>query len=643
MITPLRRRNATAATIADVRHGANRWFHFTPGWNIVGDTGRPSGLRPGRDTGHSARPEGEDMERRPLIGDSPEATGLPGLPTGPDGRVQLGGGEHGGKASGLLEFSAMLSGELSGRSSLPMPLEVPGFIVIGSDYFREFVSTNGLSDLAHSDEPEERVASAFMQGDLSPQMVGSLWRMISETHIPLAVRSSSLLEDSLHEPFAGIYETKMVPNNDPSDETRFRKLVDAIKLVYASTYFPPAREYARGAGRSISDESMAVIIQRVVGTRYGDRFYPLLSGVGRSFNYYPFGKARQEDGVVDLALGLGKTIVDGEPTWSYCPRHPRRSRPFGSVKEMLDSTQRSFWAVNMGMHIEFDPLSGAEHLKRASLEEADYDDTLRWVASTYDPRSDMVVHGTGIPGPRLLDFAPILKDRLMPLNDTILALLEACRERSGADVEIEFAVSGGGRDEPPRLGFLQMRPMVSSKEIVELPDSLFSGERTVVSSSSSLGNCLREDIGYVVYVRPGPFDASLTGRIAAEITALNRKLGSEDGRYVLIGFGRWGSSDPWLGIPVTWGQISGACAIVEVMSDRMNVEPSQGSHFFHNLASFGIPYLCVSPDRPGGVDWDWLEGQNEVASDCELVRCVEPDTALRVIVDGRTGRGVVVR
>jgi hypothetical protein len=369
----------------------------------------------------------------------------------------------------------------------------------------------------------------------------------------------------------------------------------------------------------------------------------VVSGVARSFNYYPFGGAERGDGIADLALGLGKTIVDGGNSWSYCPRFPGKPRPFGSTGEMLDSSQTRFWAVSMTRPEVFDPLEETEYMVSLPLEDAEYDDVLKLVASTYDPASDRLFHGTARRGPRLVDFAPILKDRLIPLSDVIVRLLSMCRERLGGEVEIEFALDPGSGDRQSRLGFLQVRPMAASSEEVEIDQDLAGNPQVLVSSTGALGNGIRRNVRHVLYVKPDSFDKSSTGRMAAEIAEINRKLESEGTDYVLIGFGRWGSSDPWLGIPVTWGQISGAAAIVEITGEKMSVELSQGSHFFHNIIAFGVSYLSVSEPRGDTVDWDVLRNSGATVAESGFTRCVRLDTEMKIMVDGRSGLGVILR
>lgn len=557
---------------------------------------------------------------------------------------RIGYGKLGGKAEGLISVRNALEAAFPGGAHGPIQVGIPRVTVLGTDVFDAFMHRNELLEVALSGEPDHRIARAFQQADFPSELLGDLRALVDEVRTPLAVRSSSLLEDALHRPFAGVYETKMIPNNQPDPTSRFHRLLEAIKLIYASTYFEGARTYRQVAGEGDEGEKMAVILQEVVGERHSDRYYPHLSLVARSFNYYPTGRARPEDGVVDLALGLGKTIVDGGVTWSYSPRYPKAPPPFGSVSQLLRETQTRFWAVNMGPPPAFDPLTETEFLVEGDLSDADYDGTLRNLASTYDGASDRLSPGTGHDGPRVLNFAPILNLEEYPLNSLVRRLLEVCEETLGAEVEIEAAMTfPGGRGGDVRMGFLQVRPMVAPESAVEILAEELSGPDVLAWSERVMGNGMLENIRDVVFLRPESFDAKYSRVMATEIATANQGL-LRDGRpYLLIGFGRWGSSDPWLGIPVTWSQVSGAKVIVEATLPGVNVEASQGSHFFHNLSSFQIDYFTVRHGATdGGIDWEWLSRQEVVAETLYLqhIRLPEP---LRVRVDGRTGRGVILK
>jgi hypothetical protein len=391
--------------------------------------------------------------------------------------------------------------------------------------------------------------------------------------------------------------------------------------------------------RPDASEKMAVLVQEVVGRSHGERFYPDISGVARSLNFYPHGRARPEDGIAHLALGLGKTIVDGEVCWSFSPAYPQIGPPFGSVREKVQGTQTRFWAVNTGPPPPYDPMTETEYLVRTGLAEAESDGTLRYAASTYDPASDRLVPGTGRSGPRVLDFAPLLVHGELFLSEALQTLLALCAEAIGAPVEIELALSLPPTG-PRRLGLLQVRPLVVDDEKVAVSDDDLAAPETVVASRASLGNG-RAELTDLVYVDPDTFSSAATSAVAEEIAAVNRDLLAAGRRYLLLGFGRWGSSDPWLGIPVRWDQISGARVIVEAALPSLNPEPSQGSHFFHNLSSFSVSYLTV-PLGAHGVDWEWIRSLPVVRRSRNVCHA-RLDEPLLVAVDGRSGRGVVAR
>lgn len=552
--------------------------------------------------------------------------------------MAIGGGAVGGKAGGLALFQDILRSSVDPGAFPQFDVDIPTLSVIRTDVFDAFMERNGLYEIAGSAEPDDHIAHAFQRADLPVEILGDLRALVKQVTTPLAVRSSSMLEDSLKEPFAGIYETKMIPNNQLDPDVRFRKLTEAVKFVYATTFFKAAKDYRRATGHGAIEEKMAVIIQEVVGTRHGDRFYPSISGVARSFNFYPVGKATPTEGVVSLALGLGKTIVDGGNCWTYSPAHPRASPPFGSMKEWLCQTQTSFWAVNMGKPPAYDPTRETEYLIETDLSVAESDETLQAVASTYDSASERISIGTGMQGPRIVTFAPVLVLNEPPLNSVIQKLLVACERQIGSPVEIEFALTL----KPLRFGCLQVRPMVVSDEEIDVPDSDLRGPNTLVASERVMGNGVLSTICDVVYVKPDGFEAKNTPRIAQELESMNRTLLDAGRPYLLIGFGRWGSSDPWLGIPVNWGQVSGARVLVEATLPAMDVELSQGSHFFHNITSFRVSYFPVRHAGPYAVDWGWL---NEYPAEAETAFCrhVRLPTNLLVRVDGRTGRGAVLK
>ena len=552
--------------------------------------------------------------------------------------MRIGRGELGGKAQGLAHIRRELSRRL--KTPLPngIPFAIPSLAVLETDVFDQFMQQNDLYEIAASDLPDERITHAFVQADLPFHVLGDLRALVDHVHTPLAIRSSSLLEDALHEPFAGVYATKMLPNGQFDPDVRFRQLAEAIKFVYASTFTRSAKDYRSAIGHAENEEKMAVIVQELVGQRHHLRFYPEISGIARTYNYYPMDPARPDEGVVSLALGLGKTVVDGGLCWTYSPAHPKVEPPFGSVEKLLKGTQTRFWAVNLGEPPAYNPDLETEYLIHEDLAVAERDGAMAHLASTYSPLSGRLSIGMGFDGPRALTFAPILVLEHLPLNALLLDVLAACQPALGSPVEIEFAMTL----DPLRFGLLQVRAMEApsagtSFDVDEIPhDSL------LVASDTTLGNGAVGDVCDIVYTRPDTFDLTHTQAVVPELEGLNRGLLRERRPYVLIVHGGLATTDPWLGIPVNWGRISGARVVVETTSDNVRVELSQGSHFFHNIVSLGVKYFNLTLSGRHAVDWDWLARQ-PAAHETRFLRHIRLPAPLRVGVDGRRGRGGIAK
>ncbi len=561
--------------------------------------------------------------------------------TGAERFTFIGSGELGGKAHGLARMKGILESKLKDSFEPAISIGIPTLTVITTEFFDLFMKQNDLYEIAYSEARDDLLAHAFQRAALPVRLSGDLRALVEQAHSPLAVRSSSMLEDAMFEPFASVYATKMVPNNQPDADTRFRKLSEAVKFVYASTFFKVARNYMRATHHATIDEKMAIVIQEVVGSRFGERYYPHISGVLRSYNFYPTGHGTPEDGIVELALGLGRTIVDDGVSWAFSPAFPGADPPFKSMGDRLKHTQTAFWGVNMGKPAAYDPIDEIEYLASYDLGDAEYDGVIRFIASTYLPADDRITSGTEERGPRIIDFAPILKDRILPLNDLLKTLKSACEDTLGAMVEVEFALTLDREScEPARFGFLQVRPMVVSQAEVDLPASELAGAKVLLSSETVLGNGVLDTILDVVFVHPERFDTLKTREIAAEIEPVNRRLVEAKTPYLLIGFGRWGTTDPPAGIPVDFGQISGAKVIVEAALPNLNITMSQGSHFFHNVTSFKIFYFSIPHGSEYRIDWEWLMKQRTV-SETHFVRHVALDEPLCAKVDGRSGRGVI--
>lgn len=550
----------------------------------------------------------------------------------------LGDGLLGGKASGLAFIREIIKKNFDHTKYPKISLSIPRMVVIRSQHFDSFIERNNLFNIAHSYDNDHQIAQAFYRANLPTEILGDLWSMVEHTTTPFAIRSSSILEDDLFEPFAGVYATKMIANNKPHPAQRFEKLDEAIKFVYASTFYKEAKDYMRATSHNLEDEKMSVIIQEVLGQRYADRFYPTISGVAKSYNYYTAGKFKPENGIVNMALGLGKTIVDGDLTWPYCPRMPKKTPPFNSNREMLYKTQTKFWGINMGK-INYDPLIENEYLSHFDLKDAEEDGTIHKLVSTYNMEYDNISMGMRINGPRILNFAPLLMLNEYKFNEFLIDVLQMCEEAFDSPVEIEFAANINHNIE---FGLLQVRPMYVLDEVVDIDQIHNSNNDIFIFSDKSMGNGSVSEISDIVYVKPESFSVNKTKEIAKEVEKFNKYLLNSDQPYLLIGFGRWGSSDPWLGIPVEWTQINGAKAIIESTLPGINVDLSQGSHFFHNLSSFKVKYFSIRHDSNDNIDWNWLD-QQQVINEKEFLKHIRLKKPLSIKVDGRTGKGVILK
>lgn len=539
--------------------------------------------------------------------------------------ARIGEGSIGGKARGIAFVNTLLS--LSDEQT-ELDIEVPPGLVIATDVFDRFLEENDLRAFAmQTTASDEEIMQRFVAAEGFPaDVTARLAEFLELVREPLAVRSSSLLEDSQFHPFAGVYQTYMIPNHG---EARLEELLTAIKRVYASTFYRAAREYIRVTSLRVEDEKMGVIVQRMAGAPHGDRFYPEVSGVARSYNFYPAGPQQPEDGIASVALGLGRTIVEGGPTVRFCPRYPEHL--FDEKK-----TQTRFYALNMTPRAGMTPQTiEDERIESHALRTAEEDHTLHWVASTYSAENDAVYDGISRDGTRIVTFAPILRNRLVPLAPALDYLCKLGTWGIGTPVEIEFAVNLAEK----KLGVLQMRPLVLNREMDELDLDGIAREQLLCESAQVLGHGVIRDLRDIVVVHAGTFDRSRSHDVAREIAALNAQLTN----YLLIGPGRWGSNDPHLGIPVKWDQISGARTIVESDFRDLSVDPSQGSHFFQNLTAFQVGYFSVSPRvRPSFIDWEWLASLPAV-SESALVRHIRLERGVTVKMNGRERRGVILK
>ncbi|HSQ60010.1 MAG TPA: PEP/pyruvate-binding domain-containing protein [Acidobacteriota bacterium] len=557
--------------------------------------------------------------------------------------ARIGNGSVGGKARGLAFARYLLNYHGVGKLLPGVRIAVPPAVVLATDCFDRFLAQNDLRDLALNSRDDDRILEEFLRAPLPRDVVRKLRAFVEAVRWPLAVRSSSLLEDSQYQPFTGVYETFMLPNNHPDARVRLRHLMTAIRRVYASTFLRQAKDYLHATPYRLEEEKMAVAIQKVVGANHEDRFYPDFSGVARSFNYYPTPPLTTEDGVAAVALGMGRSVVAGERCLSFCPRQPQAIVQFSTVKETLANSQRDFWAVVLGPSADPDS-EQAMREQRFGLDVAERDGTLAALGSTYSAENQAVYDGLSRPGVRLVTFAPILKHDVFPLAGILSILLEVGSQGMNRPAEIEFAACLS--DDPARpheFGFLQMRPLVLHRETERLDLDEAPIESLLCRSNRVMGNGTIGAIHDIVVVDFHRFDRSKSRAAASEIARFNYEL-SEAGRpYLLIGVGRWGSTDPWLGIPVTWDQISGARVIVESGFKDFCVIPSQGSHFFQNLTSFQIGYFTVNADHgEGHLDWEWLASQ-PAEGELNLVRHLRLDRPVVVKMNGRKTEGLIYK
>jgi hypothetical protein len=514
--------------------------------------------------------------------------------------------------------------------------------VLATDVFDRFLADNDLLESSLANEDDAALLRRFQAAPFPAEVMHDLGTFLHEVRVPLAVRSSSLLEDSQYQPFTGVYETFMLPNHQPSARERLERLVDAIKRVYASTFSRHAKAYLRATPYRLEEEKMAVIVQEVVGDRHEERFYPDFSGVARSHNFYPTAPMKSEDGVAAVALGLGRSVVAGEKSLSFCPRYPRYILQFSTVEDILANSQREFWALEVGTPGDpGDPEAGLRET-RFALEVAERDATLHAIGSTYDLQNHAVYDGLSRQGIRLVSFAPVLKHGVFPLAEILAALLDTGTRAMNRPAEIEFAVRLGRGGAPSEFGFLQMRPLVLSREDQELTPETVPAEQVLVRSSKVMGHG-RLELHDMVVVDYHRFDRARSRDVAAEVAWFNAQLLEEEAPYLLLGVGRWGSTDPWLGIPVSWDEISGARVIIEAGLKDIRVTPSQGSHFFQNLASFQVGYFTVNPEVGDGVvDWDWISAR-PARRERGLVRHIRLERPLVVKMNGRRGEGLVLK
>lgn len=560
--------------------------------------------------------------------------------------ARIGEGSMGGKGRGLAFLDVVSKRNKEFFDFETTQIVIPKTVVLCVDMFDEFMEQNQLYGIALSDNvSDEEILKHFLAAKLPRSVVADLYAYLNAIDSPIAIRSSSLLEDAHYQPFAGVYSTYMVPNIKGHRISTLTMVCEAIKAVYASVYYKDSKTYMKATKNVISREKMAVVLQEVCGRQYGNRFYPSFSGVGRSLNFYPIGDEKPEDGVVNVALGLGKYIVDGGQTLRFSPKHPHNILQTSSLEFALNETQTHFNALDLSRTTFSPQVDDGFNLFRLSVRDAEADGTLRYVASTFDPYDQIIRDGLYEPNYRkVITFANILEHEVFPLADIVDKVLKVGEREMGRPVEIEFAVNLDYAENKNNVFYLlQIRPIVDANKSIDEDLEVVPLDSTLITSRQALGNGIIDNLCDVVYVKDGMFGPSNNQLIAYDIDKINRQLMEEDRPYVLIGPGRWGSSDTWLGIPVKWPNIAGAKVIVEAGKTSYHIDPSQGTHFFQNLTSCGSAYLTVDgADDRECCDADFLESL-PVINETKYIKHVRCEVPLVAKIDGKKGMGVVLK
>ncbi|MEE4219108.1 MAG: PEP/pyruvate-binding domain-containing protein [Xanthomonadales bacterium] len=558
--------------------------------------------------------------------------------------LRIGTGSLGGKGRGLAFINHLFNTYPIYDAFPGIRISVPRTAVICTGAFDQFMEDNDLIEYALDEHTDEEIIAAFSNATVPRALEEDLKAFLAVADYPLAVRSSSLLEDCYYQPFAGIFDTHFLPNNHPSLEGRLQRLLAAIKLIYASVYFHNAKNYTVATGNRTEEEKMAVILQKIVGKERDGYFYPVLSGMARSYNFYSIGHIQPEEGIAYTALGLGKTIMEGENCLFFSPANPKVLPQFPTARDFLRNSQNEFFAVDLRKPSVFPAVGGEVGLVKLKITEAKQHGVLRYVGSTYSADNDRIYSGVRRKGARIVTFDPILKSNIFPLGELLQYFLEVGSKAMNVPVELEFAAEiNSDPDQPDQFRLLQIRPMMVAESFEDVSVNDGDEHRVFCRSDQSLGNGRIDDIRDIVFVKSENFLRENMIHMADEIGRYNQAFKDAGRPYMLIGPGRWGTTDRWLGIPTKWDQISSARVIVEADYGDFVVEPSFGTHFFQNLITFAIAYLTInSSSRNNVLDWGWLNALDAV-SETGYVRHVRLEEPLEVKVDGRSGEAVVFR
>jgi CheY-like chemotaxis protein len=558
--------------------------------------------------------------------------------------ARLGNGSLGGKARGLAFLNHMLVKYDMYDKYEDVRITVPRTLVITTEYFDRFIIDNGLQYVINSDISDSEILAEFVASSLPRDLIDALKVFIHNIRKPLAVRSSSKLEDSYYQPFAGVYSTYMIPRTENEDQ-QLRLLSKAIKSVYASVFYASSRSYISATANVISEEKMAIILQEICGSEDQGYYFPTLSGVARSVNFYPIGHEKAEEGIVKVAFGLGKAVVDGDLVLRFSPKYPKHVLQTSTIEQVMTETQKSMFALNLKPEKFTTSIDDSVNLERIDVAGCEKFRNLKYVVSTWDLENQRMVDSAYPQGPRFITFAQMLKYKTFPLAEIVDELLDIARKEMKCGVELEFAADldrGGNKNKLPKFNVLQIRPISVDSRNTNVNWDEIDTQGSIILSQSALGTGWIKGITDVIYLRRDKFDTAKTPQMAREVTAMNRKMQKEGRNYMLIGYGRWGSSISSLGVPVQWGDISEAKVIVECSLEDFRVDPSQGTHFFQNLTSFNAGYINVDPYSARGdvMDFDVLDSMPAI-EETEYIRHVRFESELEICIDGRNSTAMV--
>jgi len=557
--------------------------------------------------------------------------------------IRFGEGSIGGKGRGISFMNKLFAEPSIANDIRAYNITIPKTAAIGTDIFDHFLDRNNLHHIAIESMDNVKIARAFIDAEIETKVVAQLAAFLKKTTQPLAIRSSSISEDSLSQPFAGLYSTYLIPNNHPQFKERLNQFLQAIKLVYASTFFQHPKAYMKASGIEIESEKMAVIIQQVVGKQHDHYFYPDIAGVAQSYNFFPVGYLKPEDGVAQVVMGLGSMAVQGERALRFSPRYPTILPQYSKSSDILINSQQYFHALDLSAHNHLLPIDDTEALVTLSLNNAERHGTLQKLGAVYCPEDDVIYNGLFRNGKRVLTFQRLLNESEYSLPKVLHYILSLGTKSMGCPVEIEYALNLASENKPAEFNFLQIRPLVTGEEAQEVDIRQIMTNDCIIKSNHAMGNGIIKDISHIVFVKSSTFDVNKTSQIAAEINTINTMMINNKKQYVLIGFGRWGTSNPLLGIPIAYPQISNAKVLCEITTRELSVEPSQGTHFFHNIASSRIGYFYINDDDPNSlIDCSWLESQ-PIYHESEFITCIQTSTPFQIRIDGRNSKGAILK